>query len=144
MITPGTYKATLVKHEIRETKDGLPQVAITFSFEADGKSNTMTWFGSFKEKAQPITIKTLLTCGLKGNNPAGPLDIGREVELVIDDEKGQDGKTRTKIRWVNSLGGVKSAIPQDMAHAKLADLEGAIMAARANLGNVDPDDVIPF
>jgi hypothetical protein len=145
MVKPGTYKATIISHAISETKNGAPQAAVTFSVEADGKSQTMTWFGSFKEgKAQEITIKALLVCGLKGNNPAGPLDIGREVSIVVEDEKGEDGKVRSKIRWVNAIGGVKNVIPQDMAQAKLESLMGAVMAARQEHNVPDGDDEIPF
>lgn len=144
MVTPGTYKATILSHAISETKGGHPQAAVTFSFDAGGKPTTMTWYGSFKEgKAQEITIKALLACGLKGNNPAGPLDIGKEVSIVIEDEKGEDGKTRSKIRWVNALGGVKNVIPQDLAQSKLEALQGAVMAARQEHNVPDSDD-IPF
>jgi hypothetical protein len=141
---PGTYKATVSAHAISETRTGDPQAAVTFDFEADGRSETMTWYGSFKEgKAREITIKSLLVCGLKGNNPAGPLEIGREVSIVIEDEKGQDGKTRSKVRWVNALGGVRNAIDQSVAQSKLSALEGAVAAARHDLGVLDEDE-IPF
>lgn len=144
MITPGTYTAKIISHSITETKDGNPQASVTFSFEADGKPQSMTWFGSFKEgKAREITVKALLVCGLKGNNPAGSLDIGREVSIVVEDDEGQDGKMRSRIRWVNALGGSRNVIPQDMAKSKLADLEGAVMAARQATGIEDTDD-IPF
>jgi hypothetical protein len=144
MVKPGTYRATILNHAISETKGGDPQAAVTFSFEADGKSHTMTWFGSFKEgKAREITIKALLTCGLKGNNPAGELDIGKEVSIVVEDEVGQDGKTRTRIRWVNPIGGVKNVMPADAAKAKLSDLVGAVMAAREDHKIPDSDE-IPF
>jgi hypothetical protein len=72
MINPGTYPAKVISHAISETRGGDPQAAVTFSFDANGPK-TMTWYGSFKEgKAREITIKALLACGLKGNNPAGP------------------------------------------------------------------------
>lgn len=133
MIEPGTYKATVLKHGISETKDGSLQAVVTFSLDAGGPK-TLAWFGSFKEKALPHTIKALLVCGLKGNSPAGPLDIGREVSIVVDEEIGQDGKTRTKVRWVNAIGGaIKNVVDQNIATAKLAALEGAVMAARHDL-----------
>jgi hypothetical protein len=145
MVKPGYYRATILNHAISETKNGDPQAAVTFSFEAEGKSHTMTWFGSFKEgKAQEITIKALLVCGLKGNNPAGDLDIGREVSITVEDEVGQDGKTRSRIRWVNPLGGVKNVIAADAAKAKLEALQGAVMAARGENNIPDTDDEIPF
>lgn len=135
----GTYNAKVVSHAISETKAGDPQATVTFSFEAEG-TKSITWYGSFKEAAAPITLKSLLVCGLKGNNPAGPLDIGREVSIVIeaDDYKG---KSTLKVRWVNALGGVRNVIPQDAAKAKLSALEGAVMAARQDLGLSDDDEM---
>lgn len=148
MVKPGTYLAKVVSHAISETKGGEPQAAITFSFDADGRGQTMTYYGSFKEKAREFTIKALLACGLKGNNPAGALEIGKEVSIVVENEEGQDGKTRSKIRWVNQAGGIRNVIPQDLAKSKLAALEGAIMAARHDLGirneGGSDDDEIPF
>lgn len=141
MIKPGTYKATVVSHATSETKEGLPQAAVTFAFDCEGP-RMLTWYGSFKEKAAPHTIKALLNCGLSGQNLAGPLEIGKEVSIVIDDEQGLDGKVRSKIQWVNALATIKNIIPQDLAKAKLASLEGAVMAARSKL-NIHDDD-IPF
>lgn len=144
MVKPGTYIGTILSHAVTETKAGDPQASVTFSFDADSRPQNMTWFGSFKEgKAQEITIKALLTCGLKGNNPAGPLDIGKQVSLVIEDEKGQDGKIRSKIRWVNALGGVKNVIAPDLAMSKLDALAGAVALARQE-NNIPESDDIPF
>lgn len=141
MVTPGTYTAKIVSHAITEAKSGNPQAAVTFSFEADHKTQSMIWYGSFSEKAVPFTLKALLACGLKGNNPAGPLEIGKEVSIVIEDEVGQDNKTRSKIRWVNAPGAVRNVIPPDMAKAKLSALEGAVMAARQSLGKPEDDEL---
>ena len=143
MVKPGTYTAKVVSHPINDTKSGAPQVTITFSFDADGRAQTMTYFGSLKDGALEHTVKALLVCGLKGNNPAGPLEIGREVSIVVDEKKDLEGKLRTKISWVNALGGVRNVIPADLAQAKLSALEGAVMAARQKL-NIHEDDEIPF
>lgn len=134
MIKPGTYKATVLTHAISETKDGLPQAAVTFSFDADGPK-TLTWYGSFKEKSIKFTVKALIACGLKGNNPSGQLEIGKEVSIVINDEVGRDGKIRSRVQWVNSIGGIRNVIPQEQAKVRLATLEGAVMAARNDLGS---------
>lgn len=140
MIEPGTYLAKVASHSITENK-GKPQVAVTFSVKANDKEQKITWYGHFTEKSTPYTIKNLLTCGLQGNNPAGPLTIGKEVELVIDDELGEDQKMRTKVKYINEIGITRNAVPQDLAIAKLASLEGAVMAARQKL-NINEE--IPF
>ncbi len=145
MIKPGTYKATLINHAISETSKGAPQAVIKFSVESDGPKQ-ITWYGSFSEKAQPFTIKALLVCGLKGNNPAGDLEIGKEVSLVIDIETGEDGKERNKVQWINNLGEIKKVIPAEAAKAKLSMLEGAVMLARSKnpVASNEDSDVIPF
>lgn len=143
MVKPGTYVATVLNHAITETKAGNPQAAVSFSFsDADG-SHQITWYGSFSEKAMPHTVKGLLACGLKGNNPAGELEIGKEVSIVIEHDTDDDGKVRNKVRWVNSIGGFQRAVAPDLAKSKLANLEGAVMLARQKLGLVDNDE-IPF
>lgn len=144
MVKPGTYSAKVLSHAISETKAGNPQAVIKFSFESDGAPHTLTYFGSFSEKAAPHTIKALLTCGLQGSNPAGPLEIGKDVLIVVEDEVGEDGKTRSKIRWVNEAGQIRNIIPQDAAKAKLSNLEGLVMMQKQKLGVTDDSDPIPF
>lgn len=143
MIKPGTYTATVLNHAITSTQKGDPQAAVSFSCADNEGSHQITWYGSFSEKARPFTIKSLLACGLKGNNPAGPLEIGKEVSIVVEHETDDAGKTRAKVRWVNALGGYKNVISNDEALAKLSMLEGAVMAQRQSLGLTDSDE-IPF
>jgi hypothetical protein len=142
---PGTYLARVASHAISETKKGDPQAVVTFEVSTNGATEKITYYGSFSEKAAPYTIKALLACGLKTNNPSGDLEVGKEVSLVIDDDVGTDGKTRSKVKWVNSLGATRNVIPQDLAKAKLAALEGAVMAARNELNiQVEDDSDLPF
>lgn len=145
---PGTYTAKVQSHAISETKAGLPQAAITFSVQAEGRAEgraeTITYFGSFKDGAQKHTIKALLACGLKGSNPAGALEIGKEVSIVVEDEEDMTGKVRTKVKWVNALGGGIKAMDQNLATSKLADLAGAVMQARQDMGIEVDSDKIPF
>jgi len=143
MVEAGTYTAKTISHTIALTKKGDPQSVVTFEVTAKDGTHKITYYGSFSEKAREYTIKNLITLGLKGNNPAGELDVGKQVELVIDLETGDDGKTRPKVKFINLLGQVRNAIPQDLARAKLADLEGAVMAARSKINSKD-DEEIPF
>ena len=143
MVKPGTYKATIQNHAISETKGGNPQAVVSFLFEADGSQHSITWYGSFSEKALPHTAKALLVCGLKGNNPAGELELGREVLIVVETEVDEHGKERNKVRWVNAINALRNVIEPQVAKAKLADLEGAIMSARQKL-NIPDEDVFNF
>lgn len=141
MIEAGTYLATVASHKITETKAGNPQVEITFEVETGALPQKITYFGSFSEKAQPYTIKNLLTCGLTGDKVWGPLEIGKKVALVIDDEADDKGKVRTKVKYINSLTSTRPELSQDLARAKLDSLTGAVMAARLKL-NVSEE--LPF
>lgn len=143
MVKPGTYRATVLSHAISETSKGDPQAVVQFSFEADESSHTISWYGYFTEKAAPNTLKSLIICGLKGNNPAGELEIGKEVMIVIETEADAKGIERNKVRWVNAVGGMKNIIPADLAKSKLSALEGAVMMARQKLGKTDSEE-IPF
>lgn len=144
MIAPGQYPAKVLSHAITETKAGEPQATITLQLELDGKKASLVWFGSFKEgKAREITVKALLTCGLVGNNPGGALEIGKEVMITVDNETDQAGRVRTRIKWINPLSIVRNVIPKELAAAKLAVLEGFVMAARQSNGGADPSD-LPF
>lgn len=143
MISAGIHKAKLVGHAISETKDGNPQAVIVFSVESDGKSEIVTYFGSLThEKVIPHTLKALIICGLKGSNPAGFLELGKEVMLTIEHQEYK-GKTQAQVRWINPVAATKRAIPKDLAMSKLAALEGAVMLARQNLG-IDTSEEIPF
>lgn len=143
MIEAGTYTATLVSHAITETKAGQPQAVAVFTLETSSGPQKITYYGSFSEKAAQYTIKNLITLGLKGNNPAGDLEIGKQVELVINVETDDQGKTRARVSFINPIGGARNAMDQDLAKAKLSALEAKVMAARQSMG-VSGDDEIPF
>jgi hypothetical protein len=149
IVKPGRYTAFVKEHAITETREGLPQATIVFEFEFEGATRELTWFGSFKEGALDHTIKALVVCGLDGANPAGPLEIGRKVSIVIEVEKDQEGKDRNKVRWVNKAGGIAKPMDSSEAKAKLERFSGLVMKAKQTLdGGVeqkkDPNKDLPF
>lgn len=129
LLKPGTYPGKVLEHAITETKDHNPQAVVKFQV-ADRQ---LIWFGSFKDTVVEHTIKGLVACGLKGNNPGGQLEIGKEVSLVVDVEE-RDGKTRNRIRWVNNAGIANKVSPQE-AMAKLERFAGAV-AAYKNINGI--------
>lgn len=144
MIKPGVYIGTVVGHNVGETKNFEPQVAVNFSLSTDEGPQKITYFGYFTEKAAKYTIQNLITCGLKGNHPAGDLEIGKQVELVIENE-AYEGKTRAKVRYINEIGAAKNFVSSDVAKAKLSQFEGMVMEARQNNPKkAASDDEIPF
>lgn len=137
MIQEGTYEAKVASHAITETKNGDPQAVITFDLKTTEGVVKMDWYGSFKEKAQKYTLTALVTCGLKGSNPADDLEIGRTVSVVVVHDVDDAGKKRARIRWINRAGGTRKVLEPKMARLKLQSLEGAVMAIRHDLGELD-------
>jgi hypothetical protein len=144
MVEAGTYLATVLSHAIGETQKGDPQAVITFAFTDKAGPQKITYYGSFSEKARQYTIKNLITCGLKGNNPAGDLEIGKQVEIVVEIETDDKDKNRAKVKFINDPGAARKVIAPDLAKAKLSALEGAVMAARSAMPTKQDSDDIPF
>lgn len=144
LIKPGRYKAVIVEHGITPTKSNDPQVAIRFGFETKDGYRELNWFGSFKGGALEHTLKALVVCGLQGTNPAGPLEIGKEVSITVEIGEDRNGKDRNIVRWVNSFGGIGKKIDGLTATAMLDQYSGAVMALKERLGNggsQPPDDL---
>ena len=115
MIEPGIYKAKTVSGMLGETSTGKEQVAISFLLE-DG--NTTAWYGYFSDKALPITLQALRTCGLVGADISDLSSIeGTEVQLTIEADLWE-GVTRSKVRWINPLSGPVLKSPMDATKAK--------------------------
>lgn len=142
MIEEGKYEATVKTYNIVQNSKGDLQAVITFYVSQ--KAGEISYYGGFSEKGREYTINNLITCGLKGNNPAGELELGKKVEIVVKHEE-YEGKTRAKVKFINPIGGgaFKNLVSKDLALAKLSELEGAVMGARQRLNIVDQDE-IPF
>ena len=115
----GNFEAKIVDYTIGESKNNRPQVVITFEFLYEDEDGTkrlkrLNWYGSLYAGAVPITLKTLIHCGLNESNfdKLEKLVLGVESELLdterprnIDVQEAahwQDvGKIETKIMWVN-------------------------------------------
>lgn len=141
MLPEGKYRAKVGEHFISETSKGSLQSVVSFYLSGESKEQ-VTWYGFFSEKTKKSTIEGLIACGLKGNNPAGPLEVGKEVMITIAHETDEKtGQPRARVRWVNPLSAPKNTLAPDLAKAKLAALESAVALARMASPT---DDTIPF
>jgi len=141
---PKRVTAQVIDYWIGSTAAGLAQAEILFQFELDGKPQNLIWYGSFKEKALGITLKTLLYCGLKGDDPSliaegkegGALVLGRELELVLNRELDLNNNPRLKIKWVNPPLNPpkKRRFSRDEVQGSLCQLTQAMAKARAETG----------
>jgi len=123
MIAKGAHPAVVVPIVSQKTGEELicqfgysgqkqtPQVAVCFEIIAGPNSgDRITWIGYFTETVQKNgktvserTLESLRVCGFKGDdldkfNDQRP---DQEVQLIVDHETGQDGKTYAKVSWVN-------------------------------------------
>lgn len=132
LLDAGTYRARSISAALGTTNGGKPQVAVKFSL-LDFPGESITWFGYFTESTENSTLRALRTAGWTGEdlsdlaelqNPEGP-----EVWLVIEHET-YENKTRAKVRWVNSAGGLamKNAMEGDAAKTFAARMKDKVRA----------------
>jgi hypothetical protein len=143
-IKPGKYQARLKDYWIGKTSAGLPQAELLFEFDVDDELKELIWFGSFKEKAKPHTIKALLHCGLKGNDlstladglEGHALELGKEVMITVAKETDDKGNPRLRISWVNPLGGgnFRDRMSRGEVIKSLSLLKGEVLAIRRETG----------
>jgi len=154
-IKPGKYQARLKDYWIGKTSAGLPQAELVFEFEADDELRELMWFGSFKEKARPHTIKALLYCGFHGNDlttladgrDGGALELGKEVVITIAKEIDDRGNPRLRINWINPIGGAafRDKVNRGELGGSLASLKGDVAAIRKETGiKEDPESFQNF
>lgn len=101
-----SHKARAEKWTLGMTGTGKEQIVVFFRFiggEFDGQG--ITWYGFFTDGTIDRTLDSLRHCGWAGDN-IGELDglDANEVELELEDDT-YNGKTTTKVKWVNRLSG---------------------------------------
>ncbi len=136
MIQPGTYEGRpLPGVQLGEASTGTIQVGIEFELYQTGAENStrMTWYGYFTDKSTERTIETLRLCGWTGDDFEDLSEIGLDesvrVSLVVREEE-YNGKSQTKIAFVNRPGGVAMAAPLDGDKRKAfaARMKGQVLA----------------
>jgi hypothetical protein len=106
---PGKYRAKATQDvQFGVSANGNLQIAVCFELlSGEHAGRTISWVGTFGDgKSTEITIKALESCGWKGIDPTEDLTgiTDNEVELVVENETGNDGKIYSKVRWVNRPG----------------------------------------
>ena len=135
LLTEGKHRAHAIKGAFGETNKGVPQVGVQFALldKPDG-IKTATWYGTCGSKeAVAFTIKALRTAGFVGNDITDLSSLEREdtpeVLLVVEHETYK-GVAYTKVKYVNSAGGVgmKNALTGRAAADFAAKMRGAFAA----------------
>lgn len=156
-VKPGSYRAKAVQGAWGESPEKkTPLVGVQFEFQCEGRMETI-WHTMYLTQTQlkdgstvaQKTFETLAKLGYdeskdlikdeKGNPWFNKQHLAdKEVEIVIEIEKGDDGKSYHKVRWVNELGGARVAgLPVAQVLGNM-NLKSEMAAARARLGTSAP------
>jgi hypothetical protein len=122
-ITPGKYRAKAKAHQWGRAKTGTELVRVEFEFTSGTVAGqSIYWDGFFTEKTQERTLESLEACGWDGASLKDLKGLGtKEVELVVELEKGNDGNEYAKVKWVNGLN--RRAVQQELDAGSLSNLE---------------------
>jgi hypothetical protein len=129
-------RGRVTKSVLAVTGTGKQQLAVTFEHEDEQhRKQFVTWYGFFTDAALPWTVEALRALGWdpEANNwdilglDETPLLVGREVSLVLEEEE-YEGKLRTKVRFINALGGAGvERLEPNAAKAFASDLRKRLM-----------------
>ena len=144
------------KHEvgIRSTcltksgKNGTPCVAVVFE---DDVGETVTYWGYLTDAALQYTLKSLAAMGWDSAEHDGRIDtldgtdllVGRKVEIVVDEEEFE-GKVRSKVKFVNEIGGgLGERMAPEESKSFAAQLRAKILAAKGPKPSTAPKKPTP-
>lgn len=132
IIEAGDYRAKAVGAQLGETSNHNEQISVRFAL-LDFPGQHITYYGTFTDAAFEYTMKAIRAAGFKGEDISDLSSladgVAPEVVLVVVHEEYND-KTRAKIRFINSVGGMalKSALQPDQAKSFAQRLKGKILA----------------
>jgi hypothetical protein len=147
----GTYRARStgaqdVTYGVSE--NGNLQIAVVFQITDENCEyfgQSIAWTGTFaSDKSTEISIRALENCGWQGEDPTEQLEgiETNEVNLVIENETSDRGRTYSKVRWVNSIGGGKIKFKNPIEGQSLrsfgVDIKNTVRAMRIDRGGARP------
>jgi len=153
----GTFEAEVLSHVLATSKEkGTPSIKVQVEIQknvvnGEPVTGSFYWDGWLTEKAFENTMKAVSEAlGWNGGdlselNGTGAF-VGKIVQVVLEEEADdRTGKTHTKIKWLNPLGGggVKALSGAD-AKAVADKLKGKVLAYRQKNPAAKPVDDDPF
>ncbi len=116
---PGRYTATVESAELGQSEKGTPFLALICKTD---QGEELTAYFYLSDAAFEQTTKTLREVFAFDNNFESVVQqvTGKPCSIVVEAEE-YEGKTRMKVKWVNSVRG-SSAKPLDNAASLLAQL----------------------
>lgn len=153
MIGVGRFDVKVVRTGLGEAGEGKnPQIIVQFE---DEEGNTISAYLFCTEKAWPYTEEKLQNMGWDPvqhgyrfeelNEDPSPI-AGNAAEIVTDEET-YDGKTRTKVKFINPPGGRIERMEAGEAQAFAAKLRQRLLGGNSQQADQPPppsDEDVPF
>lgn len=143
MISQGKHEALAIEWSqvTQNEKSGREEMRVLFEL-CGGEHNgeTITWYGYFTEKTAERTLESLRYMGWAGTDITDIQGLDQKrVQLVIEHDD-YNGKTRTKVAWVNRVNAVFMGTPMDDAKKKAfaARMKGLVLASKQSASS--PND----
>jgi hypothetical protein len=152
----GKFNGRAIKWELATATTGTEYILVKFCLD-DG--TYVYWRGFMTDKTWARTVEALKYCGWDGAdfgslfNEEADNGMGTsDVELVLEEEE-YEGKTVTKVKWVNALGGAPMKVQGAMSGEERRRFIAKMQARLGSTGKVPPtkpttrpapDDDIPF
>lgn len=137
MLNEGKYTARAAELAWQTAQNGNTYLTLRFTVtdgESAGESATKNMF--FSEKALQRTVEDLRLLGWTGDDPSTitPSDIANEASITVEHEtytvNGED-RTAARVKWINSLHGLKSSADPSAVASFGAQLKARIRAIDA-------------
>ena len=133
-IPEGNYVAKATSYDFGMSKGGNEQVGVAFTIsQGDHAGQMLSWYGFFNSSENTErALKALRAAGWNGDDLSNLIGLGdTEVQIVVKEEE-YNGKTTTKIAWVNALGvAMASKMSDQERKAFAARMKGAVLASKA-------------
>lgn len=118
ILDKGEYRARAIKGALGVSQNGNEQVGVEFDL-LDLPGQKIAWYGTFTEAAFDIAMRGLRAAGMTGDDLSdfAWVQSAPEVMLVVDHETYQQ-KTRAKVKFINSFGGLAMKKPLEGVEAQ--------------------------
>lgn len=138
MLAEGRHIARAQEWKLGISKNGTEQIAVLFETR---EGERIVWYGFFTERTVERTMDSMDYMGWDGVDVGSPMGLGKnEVELVVEHEQNDEGKTFARVRWVNRLGGL--SVSEELTGGKLANFKsrmaGLVIQRRQAAGRPTP------
>jgi len=140
LVPEGSWKARGGSYAIGTAKTGTRQIGVEIILlEGPATGRRLTWYGYFgpSDEAFERCCESLELLGWKGEDLNDFEGLGTtEVYAVIGHEPDQQGVIRSRVQWINELGGVAMADRMDAGQqaAFAAEMRGRLLARKRDGG----------